>query len=207
MKQIQSIDTLINNAINQSISYDEFVNLMNQLVAINSTTGQEKTDALVNYTRLNQRRFKRWDKTLKISEDVKNEVEKFSRSITWLVLTESWCGDAAHVMPAMNKIVKLNYLINIKVVLRDQNPELMDAFLTNGSKSIPKVIILDNDTNEVLGSYGPRPSKATKLVDNFKKVHGKLTPEFKEELQRWYNKDKGHNTMNDLVKILKSLND
>jgi hypothetical protein len=109
-------------------------------------------------------------------------------------------------MPVMNKIAKLNDNIDLKVVLRDQNKELMNQFLTNGNKSIPKLHLIDNQSDEVVNSYGPRPTDATKLVNEYKSKHGKLTPEFKEGLQKWYNKDKGQNTINDLVALLNSIN-
>ncbi len=203
MKQSKNIDIIINDALKDAITYNEFVELINELAANNSTTGEEKTEALINYTMLNQRRFKRWNKTLKVNDEAKNEIVKYKNPTTWLVLTESWCGDAAHVMPAMNKVAELNENIDIKVVMRDEHPELMDAFLTNGNRSIPKVIMLGNKTNKVIDTYGPRPSEATKLVNDYKYTYGKLTPEFKEDLQRWYNKDKGQNTIDDLAELLK----
>ncbi len=110
-----------------------------------------------------------------------------------MVIAESWCGDAAHVLPALNKIAELNTHITYKVVLRDDNLELMDAFLTKGARSIPKLILIDNETSEVLNTYGPRPSEATTYVQRFIAKNGKLTPEFKEDLQHWYNNDKGQN--------------
>lgn len=204
MESTQTLDKIIKDALNKSMTYNEFIEMMKELTANNSTTGNEKTDALINYTMLNNRRLKRWDKTLKVSEESKIEVENYSNKITWLVLTESWCGDAAHVMPVINKIAELNNSIDFKIVLRDENSELMDAFLTNGSRSIPKLIMIDDTAGQVINSYGPRPSEATKLVNNYKFKYGKLTPEFKEDLQRWYNKDKGHNTINDLIALLKS---
>ena len=199
-------NNFITNALRNSVSYNEFILLVKELVAKNSTTGVEKTESLINYTKLNERRIKRWNKTLKISDESKKVIENFSKETTWLVLTESWCGDAAHVMPVMNKIAKLNDNIDLKVVLRDQNKELMNQFLTNGNKSIPKLIMIDNQSDEVVNSYGPRPTDATKLVNEYKSKHGKLTPEFKEGLQKWYNKDKGQNTINDLVALLNSIN-
>jgi hypothetical protein len=78
----------------------------------------------------------------------------------------------------------------------------MNAFLTNGNRSIPKLIMIDNETGNVLNSFGPRPSKATKLVNDYKYEHGKLTPEFKEDLQLWYTRDKGQNTAKDIVGLL-----
>ena len=121
---------------------------------------------------------------------------------TWLVLTESWCGDAAHLMPVINKVAELNKGIDFKVVLRDENEALMNQFLTNGGKSIPKLIIIDNETGNVQNTFGPRPTEATKLVHDYKTKHGKLTPEFKEDLQGWYNKNKGQNAISDLVSLI-----
>ena len=143
----------------------------------------------------------RLDKTVKLSEDTIEKANAFEGNITWLVLTESWCGDAAQTMPVMQKIADLNEGIDFKVVLRDENETLMDQFLTNGGRSIPKLIMIDNTTNEVLDTWGPRPSIATKMVEDYKAEHGKLTPEFKQDLQVWYNKDKGQNTAEDLVDL------
>ena len=126
----------------------------------------------------------------------------FNQKITWLIITESWCGDAAHVVPALYKIAALNPNIDVKIVLRDDNLELMDLFLTNGARAIAKVIMIDNQTGEVLNTYGPRPSEATSYVNRFKAKHGQLTPEFKEDLQHWYNKDKGQNIISDVTEIL-----
>lgn len=196
------MNTIIDNSLKQSISYQEYRDLVSKLVEEESTTGPEKTDALVNYTMLNDRRMKRWDKTIKVTEDTKERLNHFKEKATWLVITESWCGDAAHVMPVISKIADLNKNIDFKVVLRDENNDLMDAFLTNGNRSIPKLIMIDDATGDVINTYGPRPSDATKLVNDYKAEHGKLTPEFKEDLQRWYNIDKGQNTIKDLTEML-----
>jgi len=144
----------------------------------------------------------RWNKTLKIAKEPQERLEKFNKKLTWLVLTESWCGDAAHVIPVMQKIADINSKINIKVVLRDENDELMNAFLTNGGKAIPKIIMIDEVSGEIFNSYGPRPSDATQLVNEYKAKHGHLTPEFKQDLQRWYNKDKGETAVKDLLTLL-----
>ena len=151
---------------------------------------------------MNDRRMKRWDKTVKLSDAAQEKITAYSKNITWIVLTESWCGDAAHIMPVINKVAEQNETIYLKVVLRDDNEDLMNQFLTNGGKSIPKLIMVDNDTNTVVDTFGPRPAIATEMVNTYKAQHGKLTPEFKEDLQRWYNKDKGQSTIEDLVNLL-----
>ena len=196
------ITDIINSSLSNGISYIEYRDLVKTLVENNSTTGPDKSEAMVNYTMLNDRRMKRWDKTVKVPDEVKNRLSDFSGDVTWLVITESWCGDAAHVVPAINKIAELHDGIDLKLVLRDENDALMNQFLTNGGKAIPKLIMIDDTTGQVTDTFGPRPSVATKLVNDYKAIHGKLTDEFKEDLQRWYNQDKGQAAIEDLLQLL-----
>ena len=196
------IKQILQDGLDNSISYAEYRDLVLTKVENNSNTGHEVNEALANYTMLNNKRMKRWDKTIKIGEGVADAIKHKTFNQTWIIITESWCGDAAHVMPVINKIAELNDGINFRVVLRDDNEALMDQFLTNGSRSIAKLIILDTITKDVIATYGPRPSTATLLVNDYKAKYGKLTPEFKEDLQQWYNKDKGHTVIADLVALI-----
>lgn len=197
-----SVNNIINESLQKGISYQDYRSMVHDLVEQRSTTGADKSEALINYTMLNDRRMKRWDKTIKVSEELKNRVSSFQGHVTWLVITESWCGDAAHVIPVLNKIAELSEQIDLKLVLRDENEALMNQFLTNGGRAIAKLIMIDNATGEVLNTFGPRPSEATQLVNDYKAKYGALTPEFKEELQGWYNKDKGQNIISDILKLL-----
>ncbi|WP_292948069.1 thioredoxin family protein [Olleya sp. UBA1516] len=196
------IKQILQDGLDNSMSYAEYRDLVLTKVENNSNTGHEVNEALANYTMLNSKRMKRWDKTIKIGEGVADAIKHKTFNQTWIIITESWCGDAAHVMPVINKIAELNDGINFRVVLRDDNEALMDQFLTNGSRSIAKLIILDTITKDVIATYGPRPSTATLLVNDYKAKYGKLTPEFKEDLQQWYNKDKGHTVIADLVALI-----
>ncbi len=197
-----TINSIISESLKNSMTYAEYRNLVIKLVEEKSTTGVDKSENLVEYTQLNDRRMRRWDKTAKVSEDIKSKLKNFDKKVTWLVISESWCGDAAHIMPIINKVAELSENIKYKVVLRDENEALMNQFLTNGGKAIPKLIMLDSETNTVLNTFGPRPTVATNLVQAYKAKHGMLTPEFKEDLQRWYNKDKGQSTIEDLIHLL-----
>ena len=196
---------IIKESINGGISYRDYRELVKQLADEHSNTGIEKTEALANYTKLNDRRMRRWDKTIKISKETQQKISEFNQKMTLLIITESWCGDAAHVIPALNKIAELNPNIDVKLVLRDENLELMDMFLTKGGRAIPKVIMIDDETGAVLSTYGPRPSEASSYVNRFVAKNGSLTPEFKEDLQHWYNGDKGQNIINDVIEILSQL--
>lgn len=196
------INKIISESLDRSMSYAEYRALMGELVAIRSTTGADKSEAMADYTALNEQRMKRWDKTIKLGEAEQERLLKFEKQQIWLLITESWCGDAAHVVPAINKVAQANPVIELRLVLRDDHEALMQQFLTNGGKAIPKLIILDAQTQEVKATFGPRPQAATQLVADFKEKHGMLTPEFKESLQVWYNKDKGQSTISDLLDIL-----
>ncbi|UOY04774.1 thioredoxin family protein [Muricauda sp. SCSIO 64092] len=199
---IKSINVIIQRALEFGMTYGEYRELVQELAIRNSNTGPEKTEALANYTQLNTKRMDRWDKTLRIPNEVVDHVKALKQKMTWLVLTESWCGDASPSLPVMNKLAELTPNLDLKIVLRDEHPELMDLFLTNGTRSIPKVIVLDSLTQKVLGEWGPRSSKATKMVLDYKAEHGQLIPEFKQQLQVFYNKDKGQDILKDLVELL-----
>jgi thiol-disulfide isomerase/thioredoxin len=197
--------SIIESGLKNSMSYAAYRDLVKELVINKGTTGANKTEDLVDFTKLNDRRMSRWDKTLKITKEAKKSIEAFETKLTWLVITESWCGDAAHIVPVFNKIAELNPNIDFRVVLRDENDALMNAFLTYGNKAIPKLIIIDTNTKEVLTTYGPRPSEATSYVNRFKSKHGALTPDFKADLQHWYNDDKGQNIVQDITELLSQL--
>lgn len=192
----------IKTALENSISYESYRALVAHLAKTGDTTGDEKSASRIDFTKLNNRRMKRWDKTLKISEKSKERLTEFKSDVTWLVITESWCGDAAHVLPVLNKIADLNPNIHMQIVTRDGNEELMDMFLTDGNRAIPKVIMIDNESGTVLDTYGPRPSEATWYINRFKAANGTLTPQFKEDLQHWYNNDRGLTVVEDVTEML-----
>tara|TARA_R110002051_G_scaffold126358_1_gene199891 strand:- start:9028 stop:9642 length:615 start_codon:yes stop_codon:yes gene_type:complete len=198
----QTTDQLVSAALQQAMTYESYRNYIDTHATNESSSGPEQSEALTNYTMLNQRRMKRLDKTLKLSETAAATIKNFDGDVTWLVLTETWCGDAAQSMPMMQKIAGLNEGITVKVILRDEHPEVMDQFLYNGSRSIPKLIAVDNKTHTVIGDWGPRPTEATKMVNDYKEKHGGLTAEFKQDLQLWYTKDKGQNIAEDLLELL-----
>lgn len=192
---------IITSSLGKSMSYAAYRNLVQKLIKEGKSTGPEQSEVLLNYSVLNDKRMNRLDKTLQLSEETIRTLKNISEPKTWLVLTESWCGDAAQTLPVINKIAEESNKINFKVVLRDENEELMNQFLTNGGKSIPKLIVLDKENN-VLNSWGPRPSEATKMVNEYKEKHGVLDANFKQQLQVWYNKNKGKNTEKDLIQLL-----
>jgi len=197
------MNNLINESILKGLPYDTYRNVIKDLLNQGKSTGPNQSEDLLNYSKLNDKRMDRLDKTLKISEETRSALKDFNNNYTFLVISEGWCGDAAQVLPVLNKIAESSSNIDLKIVLRDENEELMNKFLTNNSKSIPKIIVLDS-ANNVINSWGPRPSIATKMVQDYKTAHGVLDANFKKDLQLWYNKDKGQNTQNDIIQLLKA---
>lgn len=193
---------IIEESLQKAISYSDYRRLVAELIEKGQSTGHTQNDNLLEYSKLNDRRMSRWDKTLKVPDDVAAVFENYKGRQLWLVINEGWCGDSAHSVPVMAKLASLTPKIDFKIVLRDENEALMNQFLTNGGKSIPKLIVLNPDSLEVKAEWGPRPTEATRMVQEYKAEHGQLTPEFKEELQLWYNKDRGINTMQDLSALL-----
>ena len=195
-------EDLVLDVMSCATDYKTYRDLVATHAANETSTGDVQSEALSEYTQLNNARMRRLDKTLKMPEAVANAFANTKRQQQWVVLTESWCGDAAQSMPAMQKAADMAPGIDLKIVLRDEHPELMDAFLTNGGRSIPKLIVFDTEQQAIAGSWGPRPSIATQMVVDYKAKHGTLTPEFKKDLQIWYTKDKGKNIFEDLATLL-----
>ena len=195
-------NNLIQNSFHKAYSYASYRSIIKRFIEEGKSTAKEHTDALLDYSILNDKRMDRLDKTLKISDETLNSIQNLKDELTFLVISEGWCGDAAQVVPIINKISETSGKIDLKIVFRDENEALMNLFLTNGNKSIPKIILVDRDYN-IISSWGPRPSIATKMVLAYKAKNGILDAEFKKNLQIWYNKDKGNNTQQDIVKLLK----
>ena len=198
--------TYIAQALFKSYSYPEYRKLMADLLIEGKSTAVEQTEERTHYSELNETRMHRLDKTIKITEENAAVLKNLSKSYLWLVLTESWCGDAAQILPVLNKMaLESNKKIELKLALRDENEELMNHFLTNESKAIPKLIILDKTTGNVVGNWGPRPQGAIDLIENYKEKFGVIDETAKTELQLWYLHDKGLSTQNEIIRLLQDL--
>lgn len=191
-------------SLKKSQSYPEYRAFVSEALQ-NEPEKLQIDDSMLSYAQLNETRLKRLDKTTKISDDNVLKMEQLSRKHIWLVITESWCGDAAQNLPIMNKLASLSESIDLRLVFRDQNLELMDAFLTNGGRAIPKLLVLDAETKEVVGEWGPRPAGAVAYVENYKATNGSFDDAGKEGLFKWYNENKGREAEEELVGLMTQL--
>lgn len=181
----------------KGISYSAYRDMINALRQENKTTGTNHSADYLNYTDLNIARMNKWDKIFNLdSESVK---AKANKKQYWLVISEAWCGDAAHALPILNKIAEANEFIEMRIVLRDLNLELMDQFLTNGGRSIPKLIVL-NKNYEVIAEWGPRPTAAQDFIVALKE-QGLPKDEITKKLQIWYSRNRGKAIAEELLSI------
>ena len=185
-------------------SYADYMQLMEKVVLENRTTGPKQSEELSFYTKLNLSRMQRLNKQVTITEELKKAVNKIEVPQTWYILTEAWCGDAAQNIPVIAAAVLSNSLITVKLLLRDENLKIMDNFLTDGGRSIPKLIAVDEDFNELF-TWGPRPEGAHKLLLEYKANPVKTHKEFAEDIQRWYIADKSESVQKELTTILEAL--
>lgn len=162
-------------------------------------TPYENPDYL-DYTKLNWSRMNRWFKTGKLSDELVGMIEKINSPQEWIVITEPWCGDAAHNIPFIEMLARHNPLISISYNLRDTAPFLIDKYLTNGTKSIPKLIVR-NEQGKDLGTWGPRPEDCQKLYSNLAKENAPFE-KTKLEIQNWYNANKGVDVQNELMQLI-----
>jgi hypothetical protein len=194
------MDSIISSSLHDSMSYDEYRALVSRLLAQNRTTGPIQTEDYVHYTKMNEVRMTRLDKTVKIQEEYSDLLRSTNQSQIWLIITEAWCGDAAQVIPVIEKMAALNENIETRYVLRDENLELMNLFLTNGGKSIPKVIVIDKGQEEVLLDWGPRPKEVQAMVEaRAKEESPEPYMKFAVKLQKWYANDRTLSTQREFA--------
>lgn len=189
--------------VKRDFSYEEYFDLVTSLTAANSTTGAELTPEKIEATKLNAQRMKRIGKQFVLSEEIKNSISNLKKKWKWIILSEAWCGDGAQCIPVIAKIAGASSNIELKIILRDENPEIMDAYLTNGGRAIPKLICIDQETKQETGTWGARPAAIQKMVKDFKAQNPGISHhEFVKNLHLWYANDKGKSLETEFTKLI-----
>mgnify|MGYP005818487039 CR=1 FL=1 len=186
-------------------SYIEFYEWTVQLVKNKQTSGENQTEKLIKFTELNLSRMKRLNKTTKLIPELENLVTTLKKPQIWYVITEAWCGDSAQNLPVIGEIASAGDKIDLRVILRDENPDLIAQYHTNGSKSIPKLIAFSEEGVELF-TWGPRPKTAQDMVMEWKEnPAGRDFETFEKELHTWYAKDKTQTVQKEFLDILSFL--
>ncbi|WP_295337338.1 thioredoxin family protein [Flavobacterium sp.] len=196
------MESIIQSSLANSITYEAYRNTIDTLLKEGKSTGHEQSADLTHYSELNVTRMNRLDKTMTVADEFTKQLKDLKGDYLWLVISEGWCGDAAQLVPIFHKMAELSPNIEMKIALRDDNDALMNLFLTNGARSIPKLIVIDKNTLEVLGDFGPRPQEAKQLILDYKAEHGVVDETAKTNLQLWYLHDKGLSTQKEIMEIM-----
>ena len=191
--------SIIKSLIENAFTYQEYRSLTDKLLSEGKTTGDDQSPDRVEYTKLNVARMNRHDKTTVILDELKTKLESLTQKYIWLLITEAWCGDAANAVPVIAKITSASDKIDLKLILRDEHPEVMDMYLTNGARSVPILICLNAETLKEEWHWGPRPAELQKLVYALKAQKDFNIEMLKKEIQLWYLNDKSVSTQKEIA--------
>ncbi|MFN8417470.1 MAG: thioredoxin family protein [Cytophagaceae bacterium] len=189
--------------IKSGMTYTDYLELFENLVARQATTGPDQSPAMVEYTKMNLTRSNRMNKVTMIPDSIKEFVQSITTPLYFILITEPWCGDAAHSVPGIAALAKQNPLIDFRVFLRDEHPEVMNHYLTNGGKAIPILVVLRQDNLEELFHWGPRPIEAQEIVMSYKKKGDFKKEDMVNDVFKWYNQDKNLTLMDEIAASLK----
>ena len=190
---------------NEGLAYPKYRELVDQLLAEGKTTGSDHSEEQLHYTKMNVQRMKRVEKTTVLRDELLSAIDDVKQRYRFLVISEGWCGDAAQIVPVIDKIVSAAPdKFSLRLILRDQHLTLMDTHLTNGGRAIPVVLIINGEGELVLPKWGPRPAILQSLRKQWKK-EGIDSVKIGELLHSWYAKDKTQETQKELTLLLEKL--
>lgn len=194
----------LNKIFKSALSYAEYRELVDNLVAGGKTTGNNQSDKLLEFTKLNIQRMNRIDKTIQLKEEDRAIIKAVSQQHNWLLIGDAWCGDCAQIIPVINKIAESSEgKITLKIISRDTYPELIETYQSNGAKAIPKLLVLIDGESEPVCSWGPRPQPAQNIMINWKNNKDTITWEdFEKELHLWYARDRGQTIIDEFKRML-----
>jgi hypothetical protein len=197
-------DMITKEQFESGYTYSEYRELVDSEFENGRTTGSNQGEDYIQYTKMNIHRMKRLDKTIELDEDLVSKLKSMPCEVNWLLLTEAWCGDAAQNVPILNKMAEASKKINLRLILRDENLDIMNQYLTNGGMAIPKLIIFDGEMNEI-ASWGPRPSTVQEMVMENKRTGAMPYSEFGKVVQKWYATDKGKSLQLEMMTIIEEM--
>lgn len=185
------------------MKWNEYLEYFKQIVDGSDRQPPYDNEDYYQYTKLNKSRNSRWLKQSPLTEATTAFMKDgIKAKQEWIVITEPWCGDAAHIVPVLYLMSELNDKIHFSIQLRDTDSEI-DKYLTRGTKSIPILIVRDVN-GEDLFHWGPRPKQGAELFEKLKETNASFE-DTKIALQEFYNKDKGKGVQQEVVKLLKEI--
>ncbi len=189
----------------RAMSYQQYSDLLDKLLERGMTTGAIQTPEYLNYAKLNRARMKRLDKSVVLLPQLTEALQKLTTNLSWLVLTEGWCGDAAQNLPVLAAVENASQHIHLGLLLRDENTDLIDRYLTGTARAIPKLICVESSTLREVFTWGPRPKEAQELMLELKALN--VSKEEKSlQIQKWYIADNTKTLQNELAQLILKTN-
>ncbi|MFN8310640.1 MAG: thioredoxin family protein [Chitinophagales bacterium] len=195
--------TIGTKILNETLSWNQYLKLTEDIVNHEDRPEKYRDEKMLRYTTQNLERMKRISAHMTVDTKLYNALSRFTEPMTWMVLTEPWCGDASQSVPALQVLAACNENIRFCVLLSDSHQEVLAQFLTNGSYSIPKLVCL-NAQNEVIAVWGPRP-KALQDIAMVKLKDPSLSFGQKVKLiHEWYDQDATKSLQEEFTAMVKS---
>jgi hypothetical protein len=181
---------------------ENYLQLFHEITQGRVSSAPYNDEHYLHYTKMNLARQERWLKKGTLTPATIEAMTHIELPMQWIVISEPWCGDAAHILPFLFKMSALNPTIDLNIQLRDSEASEIDQYLTNGGKAIP-VLIVRNEQGKDLFHWGPRPNPCQKMVDE-KKQEGASQEELINAIQQWYNHDQGVAIQKEVTSLLET---
>lgn len=184
----------------KAISFEEYFKKTEEIVNKNEADLTEEEKKMMDYYQLGVQRMSRMLKVYKPDEEQVNKLVAKNFKGKFLIISEGWCGDAGQTVPAVSLFFEGKN--EVRIIYRDENPDLIDQFLTNGTRSIPIVVVLD-ENNEVITHWGPRPAYGIELLKKHKSDPENYPKEqFYNDIQVYYAKNRGVDVINEILDLI-----
>ena len=198
------LQTITPAVLTNTLTFDQYLQLMQDIVTEKiPRQGMYEADSTFRYTQSNLERTTLVMKEIVLNQKLYNSLSELQEEWIWLVLSEPWCGDASWGLTALYMIAQSTDNIDFRVLLRDEYPEIIAAYQTNGGNAIPKMVCLRKSDLKELGTWGPRPQVLQQMVLNYKQdAHF----DFKESVRKihaWYLQDMTKTIQHEIIDFIK----
>ncbi|SHK43968.1 Thioredoxin [Rhodothermus profundi] len=166
------------------LTYEAFVAAWKQALQQPLSGLDAQARRYLYYRRYNFERAQRVTQAYRMSERLARALASVEQPQLWMVLTEDWCADSAYSLPIIAEASRRNPLIQLRILRRDENLDIMDLYLTRGARSIPKLVAFAEDGTELF-TWGPRPAEAQALRDRLQ-AEGMDARQLAQALIDWY---------------------
>ena len=165
-------------------TYDEYRDQWTDRAEASMKDKDRSERKMLHYLRYNLDRQAGVHNAYEPSPNLRQVIDAIDAPQVWMVLTEPWCGDSSFVLPVIAEAAALSDQITLRILPRDEHLDIMDQYLTNGSRSIPKLVVFSEDGTEQF-EWGPRPESAAALYARLKKEYDDKSKSVKKLIEHY----------------------